>query len=294
MIKGAVSMLYILRAKKRKTLIVLILITVLYVLTQTHISFADTNPLKIETDPASGAFVFTDVVPGDSVSGSIKVQNTGTASFNYAVSSRKLEGNTDLFNHLTIQIVDDGTVISNSKLNSLTNFYLGVLAVGGSKDYTFIIGLPLDAGDNLQRKSTTVAFDFIASAQSGGNPPPDNVVNPTDPPDIPNDTKTPEIPVTPEKPGLSTQPEQPTGQPTTPTETHPPGDPASPSETPSTDAPVAPEQAVPTDPAVPGIELPKTSSPWYNLLLISGIFVFLSLLLLGIVLKIDRSKDWDV
>lgn len=238
---------------------------------------ANTINLKIETSPTSSLFNLSNMAPGDTESKLLTVKNTGDTRFEYKVSSRKELGSDELFNLLSLQIKQGTNVVANTKLNNLSNLRLGELGVGGYKEFDFVVYFPVDAGNEYQELSTTVAFDFIATADGGTYNPPDEETG----------GETPEYNEPIEKPTDPTKPTDST--PMEPSAT--PNDPTNPID--STEPTEVPDEIIEIDPPdIPssGIELPKTSSPWFNLLLISGIFIVLSILLLSIALKIDRSK----
>jgi hypothetical protein len=244
-------------------------------LTITYMASADMVNLKIETSPASGFMSVNHMAPGDEEEAMLLVKNTGDVNFAYTLSARKKAGSDALFDLLLLKIKDGETVIADTYLNSLNRLSLGELAVDGSKEYTFIVKMPVEAGNELQGSSIEVAFDFTAQVQGEEHEPP--VQLPVK--DVPERTKAPEVPPTPDQPAIPN-----------PIETDQPAEPALP---PATDAqPEHPEDTPvgdrPTSAEPPGIDLPDTSSPWYNMLFMGIIAFFASLLVLWGMFK----KKW--
>lgn len=260
-------------------------------------AFANTVNLRIETNPASQLFVVDNIAPGDSISRTIRVKNSGDIPFTYTVSARMEEGSEALFNVLKIKLEQGDTVLTEGNLSHLSSYTLGELGINSFEEYTFSVHFPSDAGNEFQGLFTKVAFDFVAIAKELPPTDPPVVDPPTGDPDPVDPPPSDEPPI--DKPDTEVEEEVPEGS----------ADEEQPldnddsmdleeqeeSSLPSTnDEEVRDENAINAldqdESKMNGIELPTTSSPWYNILFLSAIVATGSIALIGVTIKIIRSK----
>ena len=102
------------------------------------------------------------MAPGDKKTSILKVSNNGNLDFNYSVSSRQETGEIILYNKLLLKVTDSDGSLYEGNLKDFLNFPLGTIAKGGNESLTFTAELPLQTGNDLQGKATTVSFDFTA------------------------------------------------------------------------------------------------------------------------------------
>lgn len=244
------------------------------------------NPanLKIETNPADTLFDSKNLAPGNQEIRTLKVINADTTRFSYSLTARKVSGSDILFNKLQLKVEGNGVVLVDSSLGNIAKIAMGELGVGETQEFTFTITFPFDAGNEYQGLAAAVDFDFVATAiitppiDPPDDDPPIDPPKDDDPPIDPpkdGDPPTDNDPITPQEDDSESKeiitlddPEEPLGL----------------DEYDILDQTALPEQTL------PGIELPKTSSPWYNLLLFSSIIAVISGLLLWATIRMSRSQ----
>jgi hypothetical protein len=134
-----------------------------------------TGTIQIDASPATVAFTPQPMYPGDTVSGTINVDNVGTGDLRYAITSSYESGDALLAETLQLSIYAGATctgpVLASGDLDSTT---LGSptqgddagdrdLAAGADEDLCFEVTLPGSVSDPaLQGVSTTVTFTFDA------------------------------------------------------------------------------------------------------------------------------------
>jgi hypothetical protein len=123
--------------------------------------------------------------PGDTVSGTVTIGNTGTVAGDLVLSSSNLvdvpganggalSARLDLLVRDVTDPLNPATVYSGP-IPGLSPMSLGSLAPAATRDYEFRIDFPSGAGDNAyQGSSLSVQFDWTATAPDGGD---------TDPPE---------------------------------------------------------------------------------------------------------------
>ena len=150
-----------------------------------------TGTIDLVATPATAVVTAADMVPGDQVTASQDVANSGTLEFRYAVSSTSTED--VLASQLVLTVksgvtvcddanwATDGAVLYTGVLGSTGGTaILGdpiqgsqagdrVLAAGGNEALCFIVTLPVSAGNASQGASTTATFTFDAE-QTANNP----------------------------------------------------------------------------------------------------------------------------
>jgi spore coat-associated protein N len=129
-------------------------------------------------DSVNGAILTMDkMVPGDSVSGTADISNTGNVAGTFALAS-SLTGNAPLANALRLGIIDCGIVdathnpdcvsgttpvYSTGALDGFFSTSLGQFAAGDTHRYKFTASLPGSVTDNtLQGKTATATFTWSA------------------------------------------------------------------------------------------------------------------------------------
>ena len=122
-------------------------------------------------------FQITGMAPGDTVTGTVTVTNSGTLELRYAMTTTP-DANSILDEQLTVVITDaDGVelysgVLSNAGIgNPAQGEQSGdrVLAAGGSEILTFTVTLPAGSDNTYQGLSCVVNFVFNAE-QTANNP----------------------------------------------------------------------------------------------------------------------------
>lgn len=123
------------------------------------IALTENNPLP---------FSVSAMAPGDSVTGTLDVANSGTLELRYAMTTTG-DGTTTLDEQLDLEIRQGATTLYNGKLSSaiIGDPTQGAQAgdrtlTSGSETLTFIVTMPLSTNDSYQGESCNVTFVFDA------------------------------------------------------------------------------------------------------------------------------------
>jgi hypothetical protein len=145
-----------------------------------------TGSIDITASPASAAIGFTGMMPGDSVAGSLTIQNAGAAQLRYAMTSASTNTDTkNLRDAIALEIrtegtgcaTFDGTVLYSSSLGAAA---FGSVAAGnqagdrtlnGGVSEVLCLRASLASGtaSSYQAAATTATFTFDAE-QTANNP----------------------------------------------------------------------------------------------------------------------------
>ena len=109
-----------------------------------------------------------DLVPGDTISRTITVKNTGTQGFRYGVFATQTAGTllwTDATNGLQLTVADSGgRVLYTGPLSALgTMAGPGTLAPGGTELLRYTFALPVSASDAFQGLLQDLTLVFTAT-----------------------------------------------------------------------------------------------------------------------------------
>lgn len=142
--------------------------------------------IVLGTNPATALLTAGAMMPGDTVSGSLVVSNTGTGQLRYAMTSSSTNADTKgLMNQVSLTVKTlgtscaafDGTTIYSGTLASAAfgNPAQGAQAgdrtvnAASSETLCFAANLPLATGNTFQGATTTTTFTFNAE-QTANNP----------------------------------------------------------------------------------------------------------------------------
>jgi hypothetical protein len=132
-----------------------------------------TGTIDISTTPATALFNVTAMMPGDSSTATIQVDNAGTGALRYAISTAVVSG-APLAAQLQLEIFAgatcSGTALYSGALDaaavgsSAQGAQAGdrPLAGGSNETLCFKATLPLATGNSFQNTSTNVTFTFDA------------------------------------------------------------------------------------------------------------------------------------
>lgn len=137
-------------------------------------------------NPATALLTSSSLMPGDTVSGSLVVSDTGTGQLRYAISSSSTNADgKGLAAQMTLTIKTLGTSCATFDGTTLYSGALGSAAVGSnaqgaqtgdrtlsaasSETLCFQAALPLSTGNAFQGAATTTTFTFDAE-QTANNP----------------------------------------------------------------------------------------------------------------------------
>lgn len=105
--------------------------------------------VALAVTPAEAALNIAPVAPGEAVTRTVDVQNTGVLSLDAVTTVAKKAGYTDLWNALTCRAVCDGVVLYDGPLSEMRTQPVRV-APGRTATIAYAIGLPASAGNDLQ------------------------------------------------------------------------------------------------------------------------------------------------
>jgi hypothetical protein len=147
---------------------------------QTIHATAATGNVKLANSRGGGAIVSAaGLNPGDAVTGSVTISNSGDAPAKLALSASQLvdtpgTGGGRLSDALYLS-VDDLSInrrVYEGPLASMPRFPLAPIPAGGHHAFRFVVRLPQTRGDAYQLSSTSVRFDWSATAGAKPVPPP--------------------------------------------------------------------------------------------------------------------------
>lgn len=119
--------------------------------------------IGLSTSGSNDGFLTIDkLVPGQSISKTLDVRNSGDVVFKYKASVQKQDGDDNLFNKLQLTIKKGTTTIFDGSLKDL-NMTIGNIDSGVTETLDFTATLPQDAGNEYQGKLATAKFIFDAT-----------------------------------------------------------------------------------------------------------------------------------
>lgn len=145
-----------------------------------------TGAIDIATSPATALVSFTSMMPGDSVTGTLGISNSGTAQLRYAMTTSTTNADLKALHDAIVLDVRtagtdcatfDGASLYSGTLNgaSFGSTASGAqtgdrtLAAGVSETLCVRASLPSSTGDAYQNAATAATFSFVAE-QTANNP----------------------------------------------------------------------------------------------------------------------------
>jgi spore coat-associated protein N len=127
--------------------------------------------VDITTTPASTIFNITDMLPGDTVTRDVYVNNEGTTDFTYKINNSGTGTLlwTDTANGLQLTVREGTNVYYDGPLSDLnSNVASDLLLPRGQTDtLTLMVTLPTSADNSFQGLAETVTFTFDATQVAG-------------------------------------------------------------------------------------------------------------------------------
>ncbi|MBN1193476.1 MAG: hypothetical protein JXA36_07295 [Coriobacteriia bacterium] len=105
--------------------------------------------VAVSVEPTSAALTIDALAPGETVSRTLEVRNTGTLGFDAITTAAKKAGITDFWNALQCRASCEGVELYNGPLSTMRTAPVRV-PTGGTARVTYAISLPPDAGNDLQ------------------------------------------------------------------------------------------------------------------------------------------------
>ena len=129
--------------------------------------------LAMTTDHPSGSFVGVgDLIPGDSVTRNVTVQNTGSVPFTYTITASSDGPKTKLWRDkkkgIQVTLTGDSGHLYSGRISQLIGVPTGTeLSLGGTEVLTFVFSLPNSAGNPFQGLSQGITITYNATQLSG-------------------------------------------------------------------------------------------------------------------------------
>ena len=105
--------------------------------------------LQVSVEPTSSALMIDGLAPGETVSKTVEITNTGSIGCEAVTSAAKKAGITDFWTALQCRAVSNGVELYSGPLSTLKTDPIRVDA-GRSATITYSVGLPTTAGNDLQ------------------------------------------------------------------------------------------------------------------------------------------------
>jgi spore coat-associated protein N len=133
--------------------------------------------LSIGTSSSSALFNATNLKPGDTVSGTVDIQNTGSVPGTFTLSTSHVTDASALLGQLDLKVEDCGLfngtsapacggtdVVYNAKASAVGTVNLNSFAASAKHRYKFDVTLPSTIANSFPGASATVQFDWTAAA----------------------------------------------------------------------------------------------------------------------------------
>jgi hypothetical protein len=135
-----------------------------------------TGTLSIGNTPGTAVLTAAGLKPGDTKTGTVDIQNTGSLSGGFKLATANPTGDVALLGQLDVVVADCGTFSGSTapscsspttkysgKVNALTNADLGTYAGDDKHRYQFTVSLPSSTDNTFQGKSAAVDFTWSAT-----------------------------------------------------------------------------------------------------------------------------------
>ncbi|MRS13069.1 MAG: hypothetical protein EG823_08370 [Actinobacteria bacterium] len=122
-----------------------------YFTAQTEVkdSIITAGTVAVSSEPTSAALTIDALAPGETITRTIEVRNTGTLGFDAITTAAKKAGITDFWNALQVRATCGGVELYSGPLSAMRTTPIRVDR-GGAVTVSYAISLPADAGNDLQ------------------------------------------------------------------------------------------------------------------------------------------------
>jgi len=131
-----------------------------------------TSGTLIHTNDANKVtLITTNMKPGDTVSGDVKITNTGTLDSTLSLQETS-DASTFVAGDLLLNITQGGKSLYSGNFGALataTKLDLGALPVGASTTVTYTVTMPAAASNLNQGKSATAAYEWVTTQVAATN-----------------------------------------------------------------------------------------------------------------------------
>lgn len=132
---------------------------------------AETNKeIDISLTPASTFIELNKLKPGDTITKTVSVKNSGLMNFSYLMNAYKESGSDLFYNQLHLEFFMGDILLYNGSLGSFTGIEARELKHSSSEEMKLKVSFPWESGNEFQGLSANVVFQFIAEevyAQDG-------------------------------------------------------------------------------------------------------------------------------
>ncbi|HEV8228860.1 MAG TPA: TasA family protein [Candidatus Limnocylindria bacterium] len=132
-----------------------------------------TATLSLTNDKATaGALVSVgNLIPGDTVTRTVTLTNTGTIGFTYAFAASQANNTllwTDATNGLQVTVTRGATTLYSGALKNMgTVSVASTVAVGGTDTVGYVFSLPVSAGNTFQALTQDLTITYTATQLPG-------------------------------------------------------------------------------------------------------------------------------
>jgi len=139
-----------------------------------------TGTLTIGSSASSALFNATGLKPGDSVNGTVDIQNTGSLAGAFTLQTSSVVDPNALLGQLDLKVEDCGVYtgpggataptcagtkfVYDGKASAVGTATLGTFAGGAKHKYVFTVAMPSGISNTFQGKTASVEFDWDAAA----------------------------------------------------------------------------------------------------------------------------------
>jgi spore coat-associated protein N len=133
--------------------------------------------LSIGTSSSSALFNATNLKPGDTVPGTVDIQNTGSLPGTFTLSTSHVTDTSALLGQLDLKIEDCGVwsgssappcggtnIVYDAKANPVGTVNLGTFASNAKHRYRFDVTMPSSIANSFQGTTASVQFDWNAAS----------------------------------------------------------------------------------------------------------------------------------
>ena len=136
--------------------------------------------LTIGSSASSALFNATNLKPGDTVTGTVDIQNTGSLPGTFSLSTSNVVDTNSLLPQLDLKVEDCGVFtgtggttaptcagtnnVYNAKASAVGTVNLGSFSASAKHRYLFSVTMPSSIANTFQGKTASVEFDWDAAA----------------------------------------------------------------------------------------------------------------------------------
>lgn len=124
---------------------------------------AEQNHLNIKILPASSFIHVENLAPGDQISSSLKLETTDSSGMDINLSARMISGSQTLYHGLQLTVSSEDQLLYKGSLATFQNRKITAVDRKGRTIF-FTVSFPKESGNEFQKQTTNVAFDFNGSA----------------------------------------------------------------------------------------------------------------------------------